>query len=457
MRLVVILVSVLAIACGSHSNGAIDAPGNGAGDSGNPGGDGNTGGDGNGGGGATISVTLTNRPTNAAMFTFVVAVQDGAGAWALAPAPSGDTYTFHVNSPSWGVAWTCIGNAAIGTGGGGQIRQVAEAHFAVSERTSLTMDVPPRCTDNAPATVALTGTVSNRSGGGLWVVDFGGRTGFVNPNTGGYRVEALPGTHDVILRHLENPSGVGGDFATTETVVDRAVTVTGATTHDIDASAVIATQAFAVNILLSNSARAVATTLLYSAGGTDPTLDRLSQNFESDALDPSQGLSGDVYDQQIAVSANGQTAIVTNATTTPGDQTFTAPSPLGGAASMVTATTPYPMIHTTWSAYASTIGYVWSATQVPSVQQCGGTTPCSITWTVLLSPGVTGQSPGYQMPDLSALTGWSANLAFIAGTMITGYAEAATSSGGASDFPPVTPPPAGTQRTYVRSDFTVTP
>ena len=66
------------------------------------------------------------------------------------------------------------------------------------------MDVPPRCTDRAPATVALTGLVSNRTnGGGLWLVDFGGQTGIVNQNTGGYRVEALPGTHDVILRHLQ--------------------------------------------------------------------------------------------------------------------------------------------------------------------------------------------------------------------------------------------------------------
>jgi hypothetical protein len=220
---------------------------------------------------------------------------------------------------------------------------------------------------------------------------------------------------------------------------------------------VIATQAFNVNIVLPNNGRAVATTMLYSAGGTTSTLNRTSQSFESDALADTQGVSGDVYDQQIAVSANGQTGIVTNATATPGDQTYTAPTPLGGATSQVTGTTPYPIIHTTWSAYPSTIGYVWNATQTQTPQQCGTNASCAVVWTSILSPGVTGGSPGYTMPDFSTLAGWSNNLAFVAGTMVTGYAEAGTSSGGAGDFPPVTPPPAGTHRTYVRSAFTVTP
>ena len=40
-------------------------------------------------------------------------------------------------------------------------------------------------------------------------------------------------------------------------------------------------------------------------------MDRLSQSFESDALAQAQGVSGDVYDQQMSVAASGQTAIVT--------------------------------------------------------------------------------------------------------------------------------------------------
>jgi len=449
MRLVVACLSVLAIACGSSSKGGSDAPASGDGSNSN-GGDG--GADSGTAGGTTINVTLNNRPMNAATFTFLVAYQDGSSPWQLAGAPTNDTYSFHVNSPSWGVVWTCIGNV----GGAAQIRQVTEVHFAVAERTSLTMDVPPRCTDRAPSTVALTGTLANRSGGGLWVVDFGGRTGIVNASTGAYRIEALPGTNDIVARHLANGGGTTGDFATVETVVDRAVTVTGATTHDIDASNAVATTSLAVNVILPQQGRGAASTILYTAGGTTSTLDKLSQNFESDVLDPTQRVNGDVYDQQISVTSAGQTAIVTNATATPTDQTFTAPPPLGGAASAVTATTPYPIIHTTWNAYANTIGYAWTATQTPPPATCGNT-PCTIVWSAALSPGVTGASPGYTMPDLSALTGWSSGLAFATGTQVAGYAEAGTSSAGASDFPPVTPPAAGTQRTFVRSAFTVTP
>lgn len=456
MRFVLALISVLAVACGSSSKGPSDAPA--AGDGAPAGGDGpgvDSGSNG-GSGGAAIAVTLTNRPTNAAMFTFVVAYQDGSSPWQLAGAPASDTYTFHVNSPSWGVAWTCIATGGGPNTGFGQIRQVTEAHFAVAERTSLTMDVPPRCTDRAPATVALTGTVMNRpGGGGFWLVDFAGQTGFVNQN-GAYRVEAAPGTRDVILRHVQSAGGAIGDFATVEAVVDRAVAVTGATVHDIDASTAVATRAFAVNIVTPGNGRAQASTILYSGAGTTSTMDRLSQSFESDALADAQAVTGDVYDQQISVSASGQTGIVTNATATPSDQTFVAPTPLGGAASAVAATTPYPIVRTSWNPYAGTIGYAWTAAQTPSQQQCGNA-PCTIVWSALLSPGVTGNSPGYQMPDLSALTGWSANLAFVTGTTVTGYAEAVTSSAGASDFPPVTPPAAGTQRSYARSDFTVTP
>ncbi|HSN24815.1 MAG TPA: hypothetical protein VLT45_00980 [Kofleriaceae bacterium] len=452
MRLVLACVSVLAIACGSNSKGTNDASpggdGGGGGDSGGGGGDG-----GGGGGGSTIHVTLNHHPTNAAMFTFVVGYQDGSGPWQLAGAPSGDVYSFNVNSPSWGVAWTCIGNGPPQTGGG-QIRQVTEAHFAVAERTSLSFDVPSRCTDNA-GTVALSGTVTNLGGGGFWLVDVGGKTGFVNPQTGAYRVEATPGTVDVALLHVQ--ANGGGDFTTTDALVDRGVAISGATTHDLDASAVIATQAFNVNVVVPNNGRATATTQLYTAGGTNATLDRVSQSFESDALADTQGVAGDVYDQQIAVTANGQAGIVTKATATPGDQTYTAPTPLGGATSQVTGTTPYPIIHTTWAAYASTIGYAWTATQTLGPQQCGTNTGCQVVWTALLSPGVTGSSPGYTVPDFSALAGWSNNLAFATGATVTGYAEAGVSSGGAGDFPPVTPPPAGTQRTYVRSAFTVTP
>lgn len=439
----------LAIGCGGHGNSSADAPtgdGTGNGDSILPF-------DGPNGGGTQIHLTLNNRPNTAATYSFLVAYQDGSGPWQLAGAPSGDTYTFSVNSPSYAVAWTC--NATItGNGGSASVRVVNEAAFAVSERTSLTFDVPARCTDRAPMNVALQGTVSNRQGG-LYAVNFGGNTGIVG--TQGYRVETPNGTHDAVLRHFAFASGTTQDVVIDETVVDRGVTVSGTTNHSMDASLAVATQAFNVDVTPPQNGRAQASTILYTAGGTTVTLVRQGQNFSTESLDPTQMMTGDVYDQQILVAAAGQTAIVTNATAMPTDEIYTAPSPLGGATSTVPATTPYPQIQTTWAPYASTIGYVWTTSQQPALQQCGGNTPCVIAWTAILSPGVTGNSPGYRMPDLSGLTGWDPALAFVTGSQVTGYAEADTSSAGASDFPSVTPPADGTQRVFVRSDFTVTP
>jgi len=446
MRWLLGSVAALAIGCGGHNNSSNpDAPPG-------PGLDGSDY-DAPSSNGTAIQVTLTNRPDQAAMFSFVVAYQDGSGPWQLAGAPSGDTYTFTVNSPSWGVAWTC--DAAVnGQNGAVSLRNVTEAHFAVAERTTLTMDVPPRCTDRDPPLVALSGTVNNRSGG-FYVVNFADRSAIVSQQ-GTYRILTPAGTHDLVLRHLQF-TGSTNDYTIAETAIDRGVAVTADTVHDLDASVAVATQAFNVDVTAPQNGRAQATTLLYTAGTTQATMARLGQNYQSVALDPTQAVTGDVYDQQILVAAAGQTAIVTNATATPDAQTFTAPAPLGGATSTVPAATPYPQISTTWAPYASTIGYVWTATQQPTFQQCGGTTPCAITWTALLSPGVTGNSPGYRMPDLSSLTGWDPAVAFVTGAQVAGYAEADVSSGGASDFPAVTPPAAGTQRVMVRSDFTVTP
>jgi hypothetical protein len=410
------------------------------------------GGDGSMGGGTQVHLTLDNRPDNAAMFSFIVAYQDGSSPWQLAGAPSGDTYTFTVNSPSYAVAWTC--NATVmGTGGGISVRQVSEAAFAVAERTSLTFDVPARCTDRAPATTTLSGAVVNRQGG-FYAVNFDDTAALVGQQ--GYRLDTTGGTHDTVLRHFGGGGGTQ-DVIIDETVVDRGIAVSGPTTHDIDASLSVATQSFPVDVTPPNGGRAQTTTILYTAGGTTATLVRSSQSFSTESLDATQMMTGDVYDQQILVAANGQTAVVTNATATPAAQTYAAPDPLGGATSTVPISTPYPQVQTTWAPYANAVGYDWAATQQPSLQQCGGNLPCTIIWAAILSPGVTGASPGFRMADLSALTGWDPALAFVAGAQVTGTAEADTSSAGASDFPAVTPPAAGTQRVMVRSDFTVTP
>jgi hypothetical protein len=441
-------IAVALAACGGNSSGTnTDATGGGDGTGGGP--------DTPGGNATSISVTLTNHPNTAATFSFLVAYQDGSGPWQLAPAPTGDTYTFSVTAPAWGVVWTCIPAAPTGAATA-QIRQVAAYHFAVAERTSLSIDVPPRCSDRNPTNVGLTGTVSNRSGGGAYLVSYGGRTVIANPATGAFALETPPGTRDLFLLHA-TPGGATGDYVVDKVVVARGVTVSAATVHNLDASTAVNAQQFTVTVAAPMAAQVSVSTTLDTASGTAPVLvQETTGTFASVALAASQATSGDVYDQTIQVTGAGQRSIVENVTATPGDQTYVAPTPLGGATSTVAATTPYPMISTSWAHYTDAVGYVWNATQRPPVAQCGGPTACAIVWAAALSPGVTGASPAYQMPDLSSLAGWNASLQLVTGTLVDGGAEAMTSTAGAMDFPAGTPA-AGTQRTFVRSAYTVTP
>ncbi len=437
MRLASLTSAISIIACGGHNSTTTD--GNGDGSAGGP--------------PTNITVTLTDQPTNAAMFSFLVAYQDGGGAWTIAPAPSGDTYTLPIRSAAYGVAWTCI--TAAGE------RLVEETHFAVSERTSLTTTIPPRCTDRL-TNFALHGTITTANGNGVILTRFADRLGVMsiggNPTSQAYTIETPAGTHDLVVLHAANQASANTDLVADATLVQRDVAVTAATVANAnfitDSAAV---QSFPVTITTTGAANA--STTLYSANGTIAPLvdDSTGPAYETVSLAAGQMAAGDVYDQQVTVRAAGSTSITENVTATPAAYTWTAPASLGGAIASVMAAPPYPRVTTTWPAYSSAVGYGWAATQTLTGQQCGSPTACSITWTAVLSPGVIGMSPSYTMPDLSMLAGWPAGLAFVSGTMVTGTVGATTSTAGATDFPQILPPAAGTQRVTVRSDFTVTP
>jgi hypothetical protein len=440
MRACLACLLALAAACGDDGGGN------------NP--DGGGSGDGSGSQGQTVTLTLTNRPDNAAMFTFVVAYQDGTGPWTVAPAPSGDTYSFQIASPTYTVAWTCVANLVLPQ----QMvsaRQVVFARFATSERTSLTMAVPPRCTDKVTP-VAVMGNVTNLSGGGNFLVAVGVRLGIVNPSTGNYRVEAIPGMHDLLV--LRTQTGLmTGDRVIDRVAIVRGLNITAAMTQNVDFSTSQPTQAFPVTFNVTG--RLNATTTLHTANDATNAdiVDLSNAPFETRALAAAQAMAGDVYDQAMVVSANGQTAATINTTATPAAQTWAAPAALGGAIATIASSAPYAQISSTWPTYASAVGYLWSVTQNTTAQECGGTTACTLTWSALISPGAAGMMPGFQMPDLSALAGWAATLQPLGGVTLNGFASALTSSLGATDFPYASPAPAGTQRTIARSDFTVTP
>jgi len=453
------LVCVMALAVGGIGGlGGIGCSGSsGAPGDGNSGDDNQPPTDGPSAGAHTVTVTLANRPMNAGMYSFLVAYQDGASPWQLAPAPTGDVYSLPINAPSWAIAFTCIGNIP-GTTGTQQLRMVSSAHFAIGERTELTLDVPARCSDRASTSVQLTGTITNRPPSGYLAVQFGNRTTLVNTTSGAFSLETPPGTHDLLVLHVV-PLG-NGDYYGDSAVIQRNVAVTTTTARTIDFSAAAAyLRDWSVDASSGNAARIVASTTLYTASGTQLALVRESANWQTSALAASQSLATDVYDQSITVSTVGQSATVTNATTTPADQTYVAPPALGAVSSAVVSTTmPYPTIASKWTAYPSAIGYTWTAGQQLLASQCGGggAMPCSVLWIAQLSPGVLGASPEYRMPDLSGLPGWKQTFQLAGSAQILGGVTATTSSAGASDFPTGIPA-AGTQRTFARSDYAVGP
>jgi hypothetical protein len=443
MRLALVVCALLAGACGSSSSGDDDG-GNDAGvDPGDDGGVAQP---------KTIKLTLTNRPNNTAQFSFFVAYQDGSAPWMAAPAPSGDVYTLSISAPSYAVAYGCIGNVTGTTTT--QLRTITSAHFAVSERTDVTLDVPARCTDRNTGNVILSGTITNRPTTGVISVWFGGRSAFAGSMTGNFSLQTPPGTHDLIVIHAV-PEG-NGEFYVDEALAVRDVTVGGATTRTIDFAAAQPTLYYPVTASSPDlQARIMATTTLYTANGTTPVLVRESANWETQSLAAAQMRASDVYDQSISVTIPGSGATVTNATNAPAAQMYIPPTPLGAVTSEVTTKDPYPIIETAWSAYGSTVGYVWNGTQQLTPAACGGNA-CTIVWSSFLSPGVTGTDPAFRMPDLAGVAGWKSTFALVGGTQVVGSVTAQTSSAGAADFPPAKPEN-GTKRAFVRSDYGVTP
>ncbi|MGE5187045.1 MAG: hypothetical protein ACM31C_33570 [Acidobacteriota bacterium] len=432
-----VLVSVLAACGGSHSATNPDA---------NSGGDGNGGTDSPGGGNpATITVTLVDHPTNAAMYSFVAAYQDGAAPWTAAPAPSGDTYSFTINSPVWAFAWTCI---VPGT----TIARVELAYFTVAEKTSLTETIPVGCTDRA-MNVGVMGAVTNMPGGGgfgAWYATRGPvavTRGTANGD-GTFALEAPAGAHDLVVTE---GTLTAGTLLVTDVGLARGVTAP-TTTATVDWNN--ANQVVQGNVTFpQTTAGASTSTTLYSAGHTQVTLVAQSTGpFVTEGLDPADALTGDVYAVAMTVRGNGATASVESWTTTTADQTFAPPTPLGGATSSVPAAMPYPQILTTWNAYTGATGYVWDA------RQGGGNVGTTNTaWTAILGPGYLGGTPRFEMPDLSGLAGWKQAFQLASGQQVIGTTAAQVSSAGAGDFPPVNPAVAGTTRTTVSSGWTVTP
>jgi hypothetical protein len=432
-----LLAFALVAACGGSNSSTNNGDAN-------NGGDGTASGDSLGGSPSTVTVTLTNQPATPATYSFLAAYQDGAGAWQLAPAPSGDTYTLTINAPVWGFAWTCIvpnSNPVIA--------RVELAYFTVAEKTSLTESIPVGCTDRI-MNAGVGGTVANlQNGGNGYRVSFDAANRAVM-TIGTFGVETPPGMHDLFITHAGGTGGRGP--------VDGAVRAT-ATAPASGVALDWNTQVATVATTVTAPQGAFVTTTLYSSGGTQVSLgaSAAAGNVGSTlvtSLGTSQGASGDIYSMSATTIAQGASATSEVWANAPSALTFTAPAALGGATSAVASQTPYPIIMTTWNAYANAIGYAWDIKQGQG-GSVGGASP--LEWTAIVGPGYVGASPKFQMPDLSTLTGWSAAYQPTTGNPVLGTVGGTTSSAGAADFPTVNPAPNGTTRTLVTSGWTVTP
>jgi hypothetical protein len=406
---------------------------------------------------AVVRITLTDRPSDPSQFEFLVAYQDGDGAWMEAPPPVGDTYSFTVASGRYGYAWTCHQQANTG-GNGTELHLVKLGMFAVSEHTHVIEQIPAGCTDAVP-TSSLNGTIANRPAiGGRFFVTWGATSVGVEGISGGYSMAVDPGTHDLIVGHAVAGNVVGDAIVDSQVVVRNVTVSANGTTKNVDFANAPKAQTFAVTIPTPGQTRASTNTVLYTANGTTQTMVRDTAGpFETNALAQAQMSPNDTYEQVMSVAAGAATAVTSSATSAPAAIAFTAPQALGLVSINTATKVPYPQLASGWQAYPGAVGYQWNAVQNAANGPLGCIlNQCLIVWTASIGAGWTGTSTKFQMPDLSAVPGWVTGYQPLEGVAVNGDTRALTSTAGGADFP-FDPPAPGTKRVDVRTAWTTTP
>ena len=442
MRVLVVFAIAFGFGCGSKTSGSsVDASG---------GGDGNS--DGSGSSGGSVKLTITNPPGTPATFSYLVAFEDGDGAWTDAPAPTGTTYTLPVASSTYGVAFTCVAPAQ---------RLVSLGLFATAEVPSLTITLPARCTDVAPATAKLTGTVSHTPGTGVLVVTAGGRTALVKAN-GTYSLDLPPGTYDVFV--VQTALGTGGG-APTAILVERGVVMgTADQTEDLDFTAAAAPHLFAVTIPNPPTTGQITTDTTLTAAGPS-TLDLITvasggggngsgnpPTFQTASLAAAQMSPADAYAQQVSVTSNGATGTVTEFHRDAGR----AHVPGAGAARRDAVVGPD---HDAVPRGRADVERVRRRDRLrrrraPELRRRRRG------YVHALERGGVGDLRGRvaEVPDAGSVEAdrLGRKLQLVAGTAVDGTVAAETSTAGAGDFTATTPK-VGTTRSTASADFTATP
>lgn len=397
-----------------------------------------------------VRVTLANRPADTDASSFLVAYQDGADGWQLAPAPVDDVYSFQVLSPTWSFAWTQAPKDPYSVYGD-WLGHVHVYGFTFAERKELRLDL---ATGTYPVSMQLWVTNPPMN---LLMMGFGANNDALPPSSqtateSRYNPYVSPGTYDLVLGALDPACS---SSSCTRIRVTSALTA-GTVSHsdptlpiEVDFAGGAPVHTAPVTVA-ANEARA--RTVLHTANGTRFTL---VDTLETGSGFMTAGLAasnpGDVYLQEISVPAVLTEKWVTDVE----PQTYVAPAELAPpAASWAGAS-----LTATWSLDANASGYEWRADQNEScgIWGNGHVRNCLTRWTATLSRDFVGEAPGFQPPDFSSFAGWNPRLTFAAQKELTGTLRRIESTGGAKDLPAAYPADAGTQRTFTSVDWTLSP
>jgi hypothetical protein len=395
---------------------------------------------------STVVVTVEGIPTSPTN-NFIAMFQDGSGAWHVAPAPTNGMYTLTINSATWGFGFACAISAAV-AGGTATEADVILVNYTVAERTSFTEGVPLACRNPGTAPITVTGSITHLPAvsTGTYEVWFGGTKSAVTVagTTGTFTLTNIPPVkRDLFVVHRPAVVGAGGsvaDFVARVTGVDEtgsgsAVTVNWTAAPGSGGSAATQTA--------TGSGTTSVDTVLYTRGGTDPTLS--SSATTSAYLATSQVASSDVYEQLANYNLGGTIFAEewVNAVVPPA---LTEPATLNGIIPSESATTPYPILTTNWDSYGQAVSYIWFAQETLAGSVPG--TGSVVSWGATLSPGYVGATPSYVMPDLSAISGWMPSMQFTGGNSnkVTVAVSPSLSSAGVDDMPFSNPAPVGTTR-----------
>lgn len=374
----------------------------------------------------TVTVTIVHHPLNPSQYAFFVAYQDGDQAWALATRGAGDTYSFPVADPAgrYGTAIGCLTPAFAG---------VSLFYATVGELATITNDLG-QCGDAAPPnTVTVSGTITGTAGEQT-DVSYYLNGAVADPVTGAYVMTVYPGTHDLFV--------VRGAPVDRLAIV-RDLAVSADTTVDVGLPAVgFAPVTFGATLPLSGGETGqVQGGFITNGGGLNLGVDQTSP-FTYFSIPPAARQPSDVFWAYGRATGTNQSQSVQMFMAAPMDVTLVPAEPITGVSTTVATSQPYIRLGVTWGVYPGATELGWSASQ------------SSVGWSLreLTAGWLAGQTV-WEMPDLSAITGWDPRYQLTPGVEVFGNLAVTTCSPSVVGCPEI----AGTIEKTAAMAYSMTP